>query len=79
MSRKHSPETIGKMRAYLLERWRDPEYRARGVAHLARVQPAAVVASKAAIAVLPPEGTPERRWYEKVRKHLGAEAARATL
>jgi hypothetical protein len=75
---KHSPETIEKIRQASIAMWQKPGHRER---HLPRLLAAQVKAKKAASAraFLPPKGTPERAHYVKVRRYLGAEAARATL
>jgi hypothetical protein len=71
---KHSPEVVEKIRLTSQQRWKDPEYRARHLPHLK-------AAAEKSLAVrtrrLPPKGTPEYRWYEKVRAALGTAAARA--
>lgn len=78
-------------RQFNLKRWKDPEYRAlmsevRRRENLKlwadpeyRKKMSAVTKRTNARHNLPPWGTPERKQYEKDRKILGLEAARAAL
>jgi hypothetical protein len=74
---KNSPEAIEKTRQATIQRWQDPEYRARMLPHLMAVGPKGLAAARKARVKRPPRGTPEFRWYEKVRETLGPEAARS--
>lgn len=74
---KHSQEVIEKIRATSQERWRDPEYRARHLVYLQEAAKKGLAASNAVRRCRPPEGTPEAKLYEKVRRALGVEAARS--
>lgn len=75
----HSPEACEKIRQTMKKRWQEPEFRARHLPHLLRMQAKAVEVRKAMNQGVPPEGTPERRQYNKLRNILGREAARATF
>jgi hypothetical protein len=76
----HSPEAKEKIRRGLIKRWQqDPAFRARQLANLRAVAMEGAKASVAARRFLPPKGTPGWLHYEKVRRHLGLAAARATL
>lgn len=69
---KQSPETIEKIRQSMIKRWQDPEFRARHLPRLSAMQKkAASLRFKP-----PPEGTPARKGYIKVRAILGIEVAR---
>jgi hypothetical protein len=67
LGKPRSEESRKKMSEQMRRRWTDPEYRGRlAIAHGARAQ-------------RPPRGTPERRYYEKVRNILGSGAAEEAL
>jgi NUMOD3 motif len=68
LGKSRSEETRQKMSEQMRKRWTDPAYRARQatVPHCARAK-------------RPPRGTPERRYYEKVRESLGPRAAEEAL
>jgi len=63
-----SEESRKKMSEQMRKRWTDPVYRERQatIPHCARGK-------------RPPRGTPERRYYEKVRETLGSGAAEDAL
>ncbi len=72
---KHTQETRDRISAALVERWKNPAYKAAHVAKLAKAR-----------AVLlggcfrrPPKGTQEYRLYNKLCEELGPERARAEL
>ena len=75
----HSPEAREKIRQTMKRRWQEPEFRARHLPQLLRAQAKAAETIRSRRGTLPPEGTPERREYNKVRSILGVEAARAAL
>lgn len=78
--RKRTAADRAKCRERMLARWQDPEYRAKYGpmfrANMIRAQ-AILVARKAA--VFPKRGTPEGKYYRKVRDSLGVKAAREAL
>ena len=67
LGKPRSEECRKKMSDQMRKRWTDPVYRERlAIAHCARAK-------------RPPRGTPERRYYEKVRESLGQRAAEEAL
>lgn len=86
---KQSPETREKHRRLAIQRWQDPEYRARHLPLLAAAGELGRIAREAKRVpkvkrsgpgrprVRPPRGTPEYRLYCKVALTLGIEAARS--
>jgi len=68
LGKSRSEESRKKMSDQMRKRWTDPVYRERQAAipHCARGK-------------RPPRGTPERRYYEKVRESLGPRAAEEVL
>ena len=68
LGKPRSEESRKKMSDQMRKRWTDPVYRERQatIPHCARRK-------------RPPRGTPERRYYEKVRETLGPGAAEEAL
>ncbi len=74
----HTPESRARRAAHMRALWRDPAYRAEQAARLRR-QAAEATAIYYDTGLLPEEGTALRWQYNKVRRILGARAARTIL
>lgn len=74
-SHPHSPEARAKIAAHMRKRWQEePEFRAARLAALGK----GAAVSKAA-RFRPPAKPEDARWYRKLRRTFGVEAARAML
>jgi hypothetical protein len=70
-----SPEGRVKLSEAVRARWRDPAYRERMMPHMKR----AADAARAKRIKPPPYGSPEYKYYRKVREELGRAAAHNLL